>query len=153
VDLGGSLAVASMGRFTTGVSTDLNGKSLSLPVRSPKALYLANRYQKVTYLSPGGTIGDKLRGSATCDKSMAPTTPDSSLYFGSDHHHSWKNPCLHERHISQCEGTARSKRKSYEVRTSIAGLRESLWLTFDRYVAGTLQQEPYSAPEEFAVEE
>jgi len=25
VDLGGSLAVASMGRFATGVSTDLNG--------------------------------------------------------------------------------------------------------------------------------
>ena len=28
VDLGGSLAVASMGLYATGVSTDLNGKSL-----------------------------------------------------------------------------------------------------------------------------
>ncbi|KAG6007131.1 hypothetical protein E4U21_006315 [Claviceps maximensis] len=46
VDLGGSLAVASTGRFATGVSTDLN----------------------VTYLAPGGKVGDVLRGTATCDK-------------------------------------------------------------------------------------
>ncbi|CAH0014699.1 hypothetical protein V2G26_008764 [Clonostachys chloroleuca] len=46
VDLGGSLAVASTGRFATGVSTDLN----------------------VTYLSPGGRAGDLLKGTATCDK-------------------------------------------------------------------------------------
>ncbi|KAI9900485.1 hypothetical protein N3K66_004747 [Trichothecium roseum] len=46
VDLGGSLAVASTGRFATGVSTDLN----------------------VTYLSPGGRAGDVLKGSAICDK-------------------------------------------------------------------------------------
>ncbi|KAG6003050.1 hypothetical protein E4U54_000754 [Claviceps lovelessii] len=46
VDLGGSLAVASTGRFATGVSTDLN----------------------VTYLAPGGKAGDVLRGVATCDK-------------------------------------------------------------------------------------
>ncbi|KAL6865656.1 hypothetical protein ACO1O0_001751 [Amphichorda felina] len=46
VDLGGSLAVASTGRFATGVSTDLN----------------------VTYLSPGGREGDVLKGVATCDK-------------------------------------------------------------------------------------
>ncbi|KLU82642.1 PaaI_thioesterase [Magnaporthiopsis poae ATCC 64411] len=46
VDLGGSLAVASMGLFATGVSTDLN----------------------VTYISSGGAPGDKLTGTATCDK-------------------------------------------------------------------------------------
>ncbi|KAH8176878.1 thioesterase superfamily protein [Sarocladium implicatum] len=46
VDLGGSLAVASTGRFATGVTTDLN----------------------VTYLSPGGKPGDLLKGTATCDK-------------------------------------------------------------------------------------
>ncbi|KAK7424671.1 hypothetical protein QQX98_000247 [Neonectria punicea] len=46
VDLGGSLAVASTGRFATGVSTDLN----------------------VTYLSPGGRVGDTLKGTAICDK-------------------------------------------------------------------------------------
>ncbi|KAH6617132.1 HotDog domain-containing protein [Chaetomium tenue] len=45
VDLGGSLAVASRGYYMTGVSTDLN----------------------VTYLSSGGKIGDKLRGTAECD--------------------------------------------------------------------------------------
>ena len=46
VDLGGSLAVASRGLYSTGVSTDLN----------------------VTYLSSGGKIGDVLRGEVTCDK-------------------------------------------------------------------------------------
>ncbi|KAJ4190315.1 hypothetical protein FALCPG4_004331 [Fusarium falciforme] len=46
VDLGGSLAVASTGRFATGVSTDLN----------------------VTYLSPGGRVGDTLKGTAICEK-------------------------------------------------------------------------------------
>ncbi|KAK4110852.1 Thioesterase/thiol ester dehydrase-isomerase [Canariomyces notabilis] len=46
VDLGGSLAVASMGLYATGVSTDLN----------------------VTYLSSGGKVGDKIHATATCDK-------------------------------------------------------------------------------------
>ncbi|OAQ73617.1 thioesterase superfamily protein [Pochonia chlamydosporia 170] len=46
VDLGGSLAVASTGRFATGVSTDLN----------------------VTYLAPGGKPGDVLKGTAICEK-------------------------------------------------------------------------------------
>lgn len=46
VDLGGSLAVASMGRFATGVSTDIN----------------------VTYLSVSGKPGDKVTGTATCEK-------------------------------------------------------------------------------------
>ncbi|PNY23582.1 esterase [Tolypocladium capitatum] len=50
VDLGGSLAVASTGRFATGVSTDLN----------------------VTYLAPGGRPGDLLRGTAVCDKNTSP---------------------------------------------------------------------------------
>ncbi|KAG5978704.1 hypothetical protein E4U55_006050 [Claviceps digitariae] len=55
VDLGGSLAVASTGRFATGVSTDLN----------------------VTYMAPAGKPGDVLKGMATCDKigkNMAYTT-------------------------------------------------------------------------------
>ncbi|QUC23772.1 uncharacterized protein UV8b_08013 [Ustilaginoidea virens] len=46
VDLGGSLAVASTGRFKTGVSTDLN----------------------VTYLAPGGAPGDTLKATAVCEK-------------------------------------------------------------------------------------
>ncbi|KAI1298402.1 Thioesterase/thiol ester dehydrase-isomerase [Xylaria venustula] len=46
VDLGGSLAVASTGRYATGVSTDLN----------------------VTYLRSGGKIGDKITATAVCDK-------------------------------------------------------------------------------------
>ncbi|KAI0203664.1 Thioesterase/thiol ester dehydrase-isomerase [Astrocystis sublimbata] len=46
VDLGGSLAVASTGLYATGVSTDLN----------------------VTYLSSGGKVGDKLTGTAVCDR-------------------------------------------------------------------------------------
>ncbi|KAL2259522.1 hypothetical protein VTK26DRAFT_6779 [Humicola hyalothermophila] len=55
VDLGGSLAVASMGLYATGVSTDLN----------------------VTYLGSGGKVGDKIRATATCDrigKTLAYTT-------------------------------------------------------------------------------
>ncbi|GAB1316100.1 hypothetical protein MFIFM68171_06310 [Madurella fahalii] len=46
VDLGGSLAVASMGLYATGVSTDLN----------------------VTYLSGGGKVGEKIQATAVCDK-------------------------------------------------------------------------------------
>ncbi|CAI4213449.1 unnamed protein product [Parascedosporium putredinis] len=46
VDLGGSLAVASMGRFSTGVSTDIN----------------------VSYLSVSGRVGDTVTGTATCEK-------------------------------------------------------------------------------------
>ncbi|KAF2396246.1 acyl-coenzyme A thioesteras-like protein 13 [Trichodelitschia bisporula] len=46
VDLGGSLAVASKGLFSTGVSTDLN----------------------VTYLSSGGKVGDKILAEVSCDK-------------------------------------------------------------------------------------
>ncbi|KAF2712623.1 acyl-coenzyme A thioesteras-like protein 13 [Pleomassaria siparia CBS 279.74] len=45
-DLGGSLAVASRGLFSTGVSTDLS----------------------VTYLSSGGKIGDLIRAEVSCDK-------------------------------------------------------------------------------------
>jgi len=46
VDAGGSLAVASRGLFSTGVSTDLN----------------------VTYLGSGGKVGDTIRGEVVCDK-------------------------------------------------------------------------------------
>ena len=48
MDLGGSLAVASRGLFSTGVSTDLN----------------------VTYLSSGGKIGDTIKAEALCDKCL-----------------------------------------------------------------------------------
>lgn len=46
VDAGGSLALASRGLFSTGVSTDLN----------------------VTYLNSGGKVGDTLKGEVVCDK-------------------------------------------------------------------------------------
>ncbi|PKS10992.1 hypothetical protein jhhlp_002751 [Lomentospora prolificans] len=49
VDLGGSLAVASMGRFSTGVSTDIN----------------------VSYISVAGRVGETVTGTATCDKSKS----------------------------------------------------------------------------------
>ncbi|KAK3181616.1 hypothetical protein K4F52_006994 [Lecanicillium sp. MT-2017a] len=58
VDLGGSLAVASTGRWATGVSTDLN----------------------ITYLSPGGRVGDLLKGTATCDK-IGKTLAFTSIEF------------------------------------------------------------------------
>ncbi|EXJ85746.1 hypothetical protein A1O1_06114 [Capronia coronata CBS 617.96] len=46
VDTGGSLAVASRGLYSTGVSTDLS----------------------VTYLNSGGKIGDLVKGEVICDK-------------------------------------------------------------------------------------
>ncbi|KAK1832010.1 HotDog domain-containing protein [Podospora conica] len=46
VDLGGSLAVASMGLYATGVTTDMN----------------------ITYLSSGGKVGETIKGSAVCEK-------------------------------------------------------------------------------------
>ncbi len=52
VDLGGSLALASRGLYSTGVSTDLN----------------------VTYLSSGGKIGDLIKGEVVCDKCMLQST-------------------------------------------------------------------------------
>ncbi|KAI1177033.1 Thioesterase/thiol ester dehydrase-isomerase [Nemania sp. FL0916] len=58
VDLGGSLAVASTGLYATGVSTDLN----------------------VTYLSSGGQIGDKIIGTAVCDK-IGKTLAYTSVVF------------------------------------------------------------------------
>ncbi|KAI1655003.1 Thioesterase/thiol ester dehydrase-isomerase [Daldinia decipiens] len=58
VDLGGSLAVASMGLYATGVSTDLN----------------------VTYLSSGGKVGDKITATAVCDK-MGKTLAYTSVTF------------------------------------------------------------------------
>lgn len=39
VDLGGSLAVASMGLYATGVSTDLNGRAIRI-IPSLKSAYI-----------------------------------------------------------------------------------------------------------------
>ncbi|KAG4028242.1 hypothetical protein MFRU_023g00780 [Monilinia fructicola] len=58
VDLGGSLAVASRGLYATGVSTDLN----------------------VTYLNPGGKVGDVLKAVVTCDK-FGKTLAYTSIQF------------------------------------------------------------------------
>ena len=59
VDLGGSLAVASRGLFSTGVSTDLN----------------------VTYLNSGGKIGDMIRGEVVCDKCTLLVMTTIELYL------------------------------------------------------------------------
>lgn len=48
VDTSGSLALASRGLFSTGVSTDIN----------------------VTYLSSGGKEGDTIRGEVVCDRCL-----------------------------------------------------------------------------------
>ncbi|EEA24571.1 hypothetical protein TMatcc_007677 [Talaromyces marneffei ATCC 18224] len=61
VDLGGSLAVASRGLFSTGVSTDLN----------------------VTYLSSGGKVGDRIKAEASCDK-FGKTLAYTSIKFMND---------------------------------------------------------------------
>ncbi|QKX54895.1 uncharacterized protein TRUGW13939_01985 [Talaromyces rugulosus] len=61
VDLGGSLAVASRGLYSTGVSTDLN----------------------VTYLSSGGKVGDTIRAEVSCDK-FGKTLAYTSIKFLND---------------------------------------------------------------------
>ncbi|KAI1405067.1 Thioesterase/thiol ester dehydrase-isomerase [Hypoxylon fuscum] len=58
VDLGGSLAVASMGLYATGVSTDLS----------------------VTYLNGGGKVGDKISATAVCDN-IGKTLAYTSITF------------------------------------------------------------------------
>lgn len=59
VDLGGSLAVASVGLYATGVSTDLN----------------------VTYLSSGGKVGDVLKAVVRCDKCGLSSSSQLSFCF------------------------------------------------------------------------
>lgn len=61
VDFGGSLAVASRGLFSTGVSTDLS----------------------VTYLSSGGQVGDVIKAIATCEKCKQDKKPNPN-FKGSD---------------------------------------------------------------------
>ncbi|EED18331.1 PaaI_thioesterase family protein, putative [Talaromyces stipitatus ATCC 10500] len=61
VDLGGSLAVASRGLYSTGVSTDLN----------------------VTYLSSGGKVGDTIKAEVSCDK-FGKTLAYTSIKFMND---------------------------------------------------------------------
>ena len=56
VDTSGSLALASRGLYSTGVSTDLS----------------------VTYLKSGGTVGDLLKGEVVCDKCMFLKLPPTS---------------------------------------------------------------------------
>lgn len=84
VDLGGSLAVASMGLFATGVSTDLNGQSLPIPLFSIFFIAYSGfgflNLATVTYLSGGGKVGDKIQATASCDKStIASITSTPSL--------------------------------------------------------------------------
>lgn len=78
VDLGGSLAVASMGLYATGVTTDMNS---ALHIRPPQPTdesgWLTLLFP-VTYLSSGGKIGETIRGSAVCEKSK----PSTSFYVG-----------------------------------------------------------------------
>jgi len=108
VDLGGSLAVASMGLYATGVSTDLN----------------------VTYLSSGGKIGDKLQGTAVCEKStflfpsLLTSEKGAGDWFGKVGgfanvfvwYGSWQDACLYSGHLPQRQGRACCQGKSYKVR-------------------------------------
>ena len=76
VDTSGSLALASRGLYSTGVSIDLN----------------------VTYLNSGGKVGDTIRGEVTCDKCRSLplllldfadcndlSREDTSIYLGKVH--------------------------------------------------------------------
>lgn len=76
VDLGGSLAVASKGLYSTGVSTDINGMlfffcSFVVVVVGLDGLDRLDRVLRlwlVTYLASGGPVGNKVRAEVTCDK-------------------------------------------------------------------------------------
>lgn len=68
MDLGGSLAVASRGLYSTGVSTDLNGMYRSI-LRSETELN-TQKIVLVTYLLSGGRIGNTIRAEVNCDKCM-----------------------------------------------------------------------------------
>lgn len=72
VDTSGSLALASRGLYSTGVSTDLN----------------------VTYLNAGGKIGDLIKGEVICDKCESPCPPG---HTGRDvlKFNSWEDTCLY----------------------------------------------------------
>ncbi|KAL5606555.1 hypothetical protein BROUX41_002958 [Berkeleyomyces rouxiae] len=88
VDLGGSLAVASTGRFSTGVSTDIN----------------------VSYLSSGGKPGDVLKGLATCDK-IGKTLAYTSVQF-------WNSKgqlAARGSHTKYVVGTLKDQSQAYEA--------------------------------------
>lgn len=59
VDTSGSLALASRGLYSTGVSTDLS----------------------VTYLNAGGKIGDLVKGEVICDKCRSQLSFTLALLF------------------------------------------------------------------------
>ena len=72
VDLGGSLAVASKGLYSTGVSTDLNGKV------EQRRESIPSLRRPVTYINSGGKVGDTLR-AVSMDPLMAePVTDDNA---------------------------------------------------------------------------
>jgi len=73
VDTSGSLALASRGLYSTGVSTDLS----------------------VTYLNSGGKIGDLVKGEVTCDKCRITTLPSLHSQDPLLIHHSREDACIH----------------------------------------------------------
>lgn len=64
VDLGGSLAVASMGLYSTGVSTDIN----STLAPSPSTEIRLTCFHTVSYIRGGGKAGETIKAEAECDK-------------------------------------------------------------------------------------
>lgn len=72
VDLGGSLAVASKGLYSTGVSTDINGMFYWVGFGLGWVGWGADGdgwcVWLVTYLASGGPVGNKVRAEVTCDK-------------------------------------------------------------------------------------
>ncbi|KAL8314051.1 hypothetical protein RB593_007947 [Gaeumannomyces tritici] len=111
VDLGGSLAVASMGLYSTGVSTDLN----------------------VTYLSSGGVVGDRLTGTATCDKKRLPTR----RWFSKTPRENWPPEEATRNSLRRCGRLPglylRCPRASLVPRTLIEldGKRQAQWVYID----------------------
>jgi hypothetical protein len=85
VDLGGSLAVASKGLYSTGVSTDINGIPPWFPlwVGLDGLCWVGWRAKVVvvTYLASGGPVGNRVRAEVTCDKCKSPLSPLAGWFW------------------------------------------------------------------------
>lgn len=102
VDTSGSLALASRGLYSTGVSTDLS----------------------VTYLNAGGRIGDLVKGEVICDKckSFVPLT-QMNVWLGLNKT-SWQDSCLHLSEVHEQEQRDRGARESHQIRCDRLERRE-----------------------------
>jgi len=122
VDLGGSLAVASMGLFATGVSTDLNGRGRRHDVLVDRDVLsvLTNDSNLPKYRRQGrrpdtsySSLREEYEAKIRIMLSAEYHCPDSQA---NPQFCSRQDSSLHDHHIPQREGRAGREGKSYKVR-------------------------------------